>query len=40
MFIAFLYMFLKTTCQSSGENAVLMRYLVFVTLRQSSIQSD
>jgi len=32
MFIAFLYMFRATMCQSSGENTVLMRHLVFVTL--------
>ena len=32
MFIAFLYMFPATMCQSSGENTVPMRHLVLVTL--------
>ena len=34
MFIAFLYMFRATICQSSGENTVPMRHLVLVTLKQ------
>jgi len=32
MFIAFLYMFRATMCPSPGENTVLMRHLVFVTV--------
>ena len=32
MFISFLYMFRTIMCPSSGENTVLMRHLVFVTL--------
>ena len=32
MVIAFLYMFRATVCPSSGENTVLMRRLVLLTL--------
>jgi len=37
VFIYFLYIFRATMCPSSGENTVLVRHLVFVTLKQVDI---